>query len=123
MLTDQRSGEFLLDRKLASDIYLHSIQHRGGTFDETGKPVKSGVVVSIKTLLLATVFTRRTIERAVAVAGPDTYLGTWFDSDNQRWEVIEAVVFTRLHDALRVAVLINERYVFDLDNNLSVPVR
>lgn len=106
-------------------VLSQSVQNGGGTFDRLGNPVTSGVAVT--TTILATIEGRciepgELAEHLTSSLGEGAYLGTWFDTENDRWEISETAVFGTREDALTVARLLDERYVYDIDADECVAV-
>jgi hypothetical protein len=116
------SGQQIVSRLKAARVFQYSIGHQGGTFNEHGEPVSTGIAVSVQSLVFVKHLTRRTIERAITVVGDHMYLGTWWDMETGMWEVSETVCFSRLPDALRIAGLLRERYLFDIDRDQTIAV-
>lgn len=102
----------------------HSVENGGGTFDHEGRPATSGVAVT--TTLLATIEGRcinpADIAEHLAPLTEGAYLGTWFDFENDRWEVSETAVFENREDAIELARMLDERYVYDIDADECVAV-
>lgn len=99
-------------------VLSHSVQNGGGTFDRLGNPVTSGVAVT--TTVLDTIEGRCIEPDELAghltySLGEGSYLGTWFDTENDRWEISETAVFAKREDALAVGRMLDERYVYDID--------
>lgn len=109
-------------RQRVFDIYANSVKNGGGTFDGEGKPVTSGVAVTVEILDAPRLLTRRDIVFAQSRVSPGNALGTWYDEENARWEISETAVMADRESALTLARSLDERYVYDLDADECVAV-
>lgn len=98
----------------AQAIIATSTEQGGGTFAHDGQPVTEGIAVGLKTIWTGAEITERVVNHARSLLGLGTCLGTWFDHENDWWEIQETAVFADRDDALALARDLGERYIFDM---------
>jgi hypothetical protein len=100
------------------DIAGQSLAHGGGTFAHDGTVPTTGYAVAVR--VLGTPPTLNNVDLYLHMVEPGRYLGTWWDHENEVWEVDETAVFEAAEDALMLARLLGERYVYDLSRGEEI---
>ena len=112
--------ETMTSTTVAEAVVDYSRENGGGTFAaaDASRPV-SGYAVSVAVMDLLPgkgIFTVE-VEPYLHFVTEGNYLGTWYDEAHDRWEISETAVFENVGDAMRLAKVLGERYVYDLTAN------
>lgn len=99
-----------------------SILNKGGTFAADGTQPTAGFAVTVAVMDTLDEMTLNNVEAYLPFVAEGNYLGTWFDHENGVWEISETVVFTDRDDALSIARMLDERYVYDLAEGAEIAV-
>lgn len=107
---------------VAQEIQYASWLRRGGTWDKDGNPARDGYAVAVKVIGRHSTLERYVIKRALSELPDGLYVGIWWDGDERRWEVDQTAVLKCREDALLLARILGERYVYDLSAGEEIEV-